>query len=281
MDLIYDLEPQSVAAIEAHPDTVVLEVSSLTNIGLDMRVDVPPFDNNLLRKAMQAATDRDVINQAALLGLGEIAYDHPIHPNDPLFAPQYAPPDYDPDLARSLLEQAGYPDGTDITLHTADVGSGMLELAVAFAEVARPAGIRVHIVRTSPDTFWDNVWMNEYFTVVWWYGRPKPDQALSLQYKSDSNWNPPRYFNDELDALIVRARGQNLEGQKVTYAEIQRILIDDVPRLVVAYRPMLYGARKDVRDVNPPSAGLADYPGRLAGPIGVRRIGCCSTLGPS
>ena len=251
VDLLYQLEPQSIPGIEANPDTMVLEVASLSILALDMDVQVEPFDNKLVRKAMQAATDREAILQAALLGRGNIAYDHPVHPNDPLFAPQYAPPDYDPDLARSLLEQAGYPDGIDIVLHTGDVGPGMIEMAVAFKESAAPAGIRVEVRRESPDRFWDEVWGVKPFTVVYWWGEPTPDSALSLQYHTESSWNAPNYYNDTLDALLVQARGESFEDAQVSYAEIQRILIDDVPRMVVGFQPLLYGARTNVRGALP------------------------------
>ena len=134
MDLLFLLEPQSIDDINAHPDTEVLTVPSLTWMGLPMRTDTPPFDNKLVRKAMQAATDREAINQAGLLGMGAIAYDHPIPPSDPRFAPQHKPPDYNPELARQLLAEAGYPDGIDVTLHTADVGTGLVGMALAFKE---------------------------------------------------------------------------------------------------------------------------------------------------
>ena len=257
VDIVHDLEPQSVASIESHPDTTVLKTASLSNIGMDMDIRVPPFNDKLVRQAMQAATDREFLRQAAMLGLGETAYDHPIPPNDPRFALQHKPPDYDPDLARSLLEQAGYPDGIDVTLNTADVGAGMTEMAAAFKESAAPAGIRVDVQQRSSNGYWSDVWMVEPFTMVYWNGRANPDESLTVQYHSDSVWNAPRYFNDELDALIERARRQSLDDQKVTYAEVQRILIDDVPRLVVAYRPSLYGARKDVRDLAPHPPGWA------------------------
>ena len=231
VNLVYALESQSVPGIEAHPDTTVLEGSSLSWIGLPMDTRFPPFNDKLVRQAFQAATDREAIRQAALLGLGSIAYDHPIHPSDPRFAPQHRPPDYDPELARSLLWDAGYPDGIDIRLHTADVGPGMLEMAAAFKESAAPAGIRVDIERHPSDGFWDSVWRQELFTVTWWRGRVNPDSALSIQIHSSSDFNAPRYNNQVLDTEIVRARGQSLEDQEWTYAEIQRILIDDVPRL--------------------------------------------------
>ena len=251
IDVVYQLEPQSVPGIEAHPDTVVLNTASLSWIGMPMRTDTPPFDNILVRKAMQAATDRQGINQAALLGLGQIAYDHIVPSTDPRFAPQYAPPEYDPDLARSLLEQAGYPDGIDVTLHTADVGPGMIGMALAFKESAAPAGIRVEIKRRTSDGFWTDAWNVEPFTVVYWFGRPNPDQALTIQNMSGVDWNAPRHNNSTLDDLIIKARGQTLEDQIVTYAEIQRILVDEVPRIIPVFQPWLYGARTNVRGVAP------------------------------
>ena len=248
VDIIFLLEPQSASGIDAHPDTKVLETASSSTLGLYMDTSVEPFDDVLVRKAIQAATDREAINQAALLGRGVIGNDHPIPPNDPHFASQYVPPDYDPDLARSLLEQAGYPDGIDITLHTSPAGAPLVEMAVAFKESAALAGIRVDIQRVSEDLFWTAVWMAEPFATVFWNGRP-PDQILSICYASDANWNESNYSNPTVDQLIVQARGQSLEERKVTYGEIQRILVDEVPRTVVAFQPILFGVRTDVRGV--------------------------------
>jgi peptide/nickel transport system substrate-binding protein len=110
-----------------------------------MDTTVEPFDNVLVRKAIQAATDREAIRQSALLGKGSIAHDHPIPPNDPHFASQHVPPAYDTGLAKSLLEQAGYPNGIDLTLVTSPAGAPMVEMAVAMKERAKPAGIRIDI----------------------------------------------------------------------------------------------------------------------------------------
>ena len=254
VDLVYNLEPQSVSSIEAHSDTVVLKAASLGWLGLIMDNRFPPFDNKLVRQAMQAATDRETIRQAALLGLGSNAYDHPIPPTDPRFAPQYAPPAYNPELAKSLLEQAGYPDGIDVELYTADIGAGFIELAVAYKESAAPAGIRVDVQRVSSDAYWDDYWMVKPFSVTSWLGR-NLDQALSTSFLSDGKWNETYWNNPEFDALVVRARGETLEQQKVTYAEVQRILIEEVPKLAIAYEPWLYGARTNVRGADPHPMG--------------------------
>ena len=254
VDLVHKLSAGSVAGLEKHPDTTVLNASTFSFITLSLPTVTPPFDNLLVRKAFQAATDRESINQAALLGLGTIARDHPIHPGHPAFAPQYAPPDYDIELAESLLAEAGYPDGIDVTLYTADVGTGMIELAIAFAESAAPAGIRVDVQRVPSDGFWSEWWNQDKFTVAYWVGRI-PDQALTVQSHSDAAWNTPRFKSARLDELVLKARGQDLAGRKESYGEVQKILIDNVPRIIPAFQPWLYGVRNNVRGAEPHPLG--------------------------
>ena len=109
-----------VAEVEANADLKVSVVSSSGYIHMNLDVTVSPTDNKLVRQAIQAATDRDAINQSAFLGKGAIGYDHPIPPFDPHFSAEAAAnhPGYDIELAKSLLEQAGYPDGIDLVLFT-------------------------------------------------------------------------------------------------------------------------------------------------------------------
>ena len=249
IDFILAIEDKSAITLDADPETRVLETASPTYLGVYMNMTVAPFDNVLVRKALQAATDREAIRQSALLGKGSIANDHPIAPTDPHFASQYAPPAYDIDLAKSLLEQAGYPNGIDLTLHTSAAGAPMVEYAVVMKERAAPAGIRINIKEAPEEDFWSKVWLVEPFSTVWWNGRP-PDAALSVVYLSDASWNESQYMNPTLDALVKKARGQrDLADRQETYAEIQRILIEDAPRIVAVFKPVLNGARTEVRGI--------------------------------
>ena len=69
-------------------------------------------------------------------------------------------------------------------------------------------------------------------------------------YLSDAAWNESRYENATLDDLVVKARGQReLADRRATYGEIQRILIDDVPRIVAVFKPNLIGVRSNVRGI--------------------------------
>ena len=249
VDVIFDLDASSVSALEAHPETRVSEAASASYLNLAMDMRVEPFDDILVRKALQAATNREAILQAAQFGKGSIAYDHPIPPSDEHFweGSQKAVPPYDIERAKALLAEAGYPDGLDLTLHTSTSAGTTVEMAVAFKESAAPAGIRVKIQQEPEDQFWNNVWMVKPFITVWWDGRT-PDEALSVVYKSDAIWNESRYSNPRVDELIIRARSQaDLAHRRESYGEIQRILIDEVPRIIPVFRPIFQGLRHNVR----------------------------------
>jgi len=245
-----------VADIDAHPDLMVSIVSSSSYILMAMNVTEPPFDNKLVRQAIQAVVDREAINQAALLGKGAIAYDHPIPPFDPHFNAEAKPPDYNPELARSLLEQAGYPDGIDITLYTStNPGAPMLEFATVMQEKAAAGGIRIDLQVMPEATYWSEVWLVKPCFTSYWAGRT-PDAALSISVLSTSDWEEANYVNPRVDELIILARTQvELADRQETYGELQEILVDDVPRIIPVFQLVINGMRDNVRGLeSEPSA---------------------------
>ena len=250
VDVIPELGPPAVPGIEANPGTSVSEVASAGYINLAMDTTQEPFGDKRVRQAFQAATDREAIRQVALFGRGIIGNDLTIPPNDPHYDSSQPIPPYDPEKAKALLAEAGYPDGIDITLYTSTVSPGMVEMAVAYKESAAAAGIRVTIERAAEDVYWSNVWMTESFTTVGWNGRA-PDQALSIVYLSTAEWNETRINDPELDALILKARGQrDLADRQKTYAEVQRILIDDAARIIPVFRPIFFGLSDRVQGLS-------------------------------
>ena len=254
IDIALRLDFSSVAGVNSHDETTALAVASPTVNGMTMDVTKPPFDNKLVRKALQAAADRDKIHQTMMLGLGELAYDHPIPPNDTrYFAADLALPEYDIELAKFLLAEAGYPNGIEVTLHTGEVGPGMIEMAVAYKESAAPAGITVNVQRNPSAQFWSEVFGVEPFTVIWWPGRSNPNRTFTLGYlnASTSPWATHNWETDELNSLILRAKGETLDQQRETYRRVQEILIDNVPTIYVAFRPKIHGVRNNVRGFGP------------------------------
>ena len=250
VEVCFELDNISVDSVEATAGVSVSEVASGSYVNFAMIVTEPPFDNKLVRQAVQAATDRETILQVAYLGRGEIANDIPIPSSDPHSELFVDSPAYDPDHARELLEQAGVEIPLEITLHTSTIGPGMVEAAVALKESAEPAGINITIQQDPEDVYWGSIWLVEPFTVVTWNYRP-PDQALSLVYLCGTAWNETYMCIPEMDDLIIRARGETtLAERQATYAEVQELLIDDASRIIPAFRGVFLGLLDNVRGVS-------------------------------
>ncbi|MBT7755656.1 MAG: ABC transporter substrate-binding protein [Candidatus Magasanikbacteria bacterium] len=248
VDMMWPTTAAQAQQVDSNDGTHTEITSSGSYLTLAPQIDVAPFNDLRVRQAMQLATDRKLINDAALFGLGGIAHDMPIPPTDP-HATGLEAPAYNAAEAKKLLAAAGHDGGLDITLHTSTVAPGMVELAQAAKESMRDGGINISIQQAPEDSYWSDVWLVEPFTTVTWNGR-NPDQALSITYLSDAPWNEAHFLNDEVDSLIKTARGQVLEERQETYKKIHEIFLAEVPRIIPVFRPILVGVTDRVQNLH-------------------------------
>ena len=252
IDIIFDLNIENSLSLKGHPDTTVIQASSGGYINMAFQVDEPPFDNVKVRQAIQAVTDRQAILQAAQFGMGGIAYDVPVTTSNPHFNSSCVPPEYNVELAKRLLAEAGYPDGITITLDTSSTGGGaMVPMATVMKEKAAPAGINIEISSNPETGYWSDVWLVKDFVTVWWGGRATYE-AYSVVYPTEAAWNEMDWGNAEVDRLLDLVQTQsNLEDQIVTYGKIQCIIVEEVPRIIPVFRPVMLGSHDYVKGLEP------------------------------
>lgn len=246
VDAIYPLAVTAVADLERSAGVTISRISSSSYLNFVLDNTQAPFDNPKVRQAVQAATNREEINKAAVLGLGTIAADISIAPNDPNFPMGVTPVPYDPARAKQLLAEAGHPNGIELTLHTADVFPGLVESAIALQASAAPAGIRIQIQRDPEEIYWDKIWLHEAFTTLAWFGRDA-DSSLSINALSEGAWNEAKHDDKRIDALIIKARGQtDLAARRETYKELQGLLAENAGRIITVFTPILMGLRSNI-----------------------------------
>ena len=250
IDVVFDPGFGALESLSESPNVIVKEAPSAGVRVLDFHTNRAPFNNKNLRKAFQFAVDRDFVREAVLFGHGANANDHPVGINDEYYWDEQPLIRQDIAKAKEYLTAAGYPDGIDLTLHTADINQ-MLELALAFKESVAAANIRVKVSNEDAATYWENSWMNDCcpFVTSYWGARPA-NQGLGVQLRSGARWNESYYNNPRLDALLDLA---NTEGdfvkRKEYFREIQEMLIEDVPVLYLMHTPVIVAHRDRVQGV--------------------------------
>jgi peptide/nickel transport system substrate-binding protein len=217
------IDYSAASTVEGASGAELLEFKGATYLLVAMDQTKPPFDDERVVDAIKMAVDREKVLQAVYQGYGDVSGDVPVPPDDPYY-PSDLSTEQDIEGAKALLAEAGHADGIDVELFTSASYGGMVDLAVAFAQVVEPAGIRVKIKQHSPDTYWDQVWLVKPMYVSY-YTRRHPNEILSVTYASNAPWNEAKLKNPELDALLA-------DGLKTTDEDEQREIYSQALALV-------------------------------------------------
>ena len=106
-----------------------------------------PLTKVEVRKALSLAIDREEINEVFFAGKAADATAFKIHPTDPAFNDRWTPDPFDPEQARQLLTQAGYPNGFELEV-VASKKPGLSEgpeISETIAQYWRDVGVIVDL----------------------------------------------------------------------------------------------------------------------------------------
>jgi len=266
-DLVTGLTPREFDSLRGQEGFTVAGVAGNENTFLHMNFDVAPFDNVLVRRAIAHAIPFDQIIANGYFGQAS-QWQGFVPSNYPGFAAT-ADYTYDPEMARSLLAEAGYPDG-----------AGLEEFASSFAlsyvsEKESTLGPIVNIIQSAlrevgiPATL-DPIPQTQYgdrqlvkrdlpFAIN---DQEKPigvdaGYATQLFFVSPENGglnNMVNYRNADLDAAWAAARvDPDPESRTATLADIQQMLADEVAWLPIVEYNTQWAFRSDL-------VGLKWYP---------------------
>ena len=253
VDYLIYLPSEYVQTVKDDPNLEVYQKPSNTHYVIHMRSDRKPFSDVRVRKAFRAGIDRKEILMGAFEGLGVTGRDTPIGPaysNYYLDVPELK---RDVDKAKSLLAEAGYPDGLTVTL-TTQQSSPVPAIATIVQEQLSDIGVKVNIQLVPSDVYYgaDNLWLEADFAITDWGARATPQPYLDLAYTSDAKWNESHWSDPELDKLSKQVSKEIDPAKRAEiYKNIQRIFIDRGPILVPFFNNSLWGATKKLKGLKP------------------------------
>jgi peptide/nickel transport system substrate-binding protein len=203
-----------------------------------------------VREALKLVMDRQTILDTVLLGYGEVGGDTPIPPSSPLSLGT-PPKAADIERAKALLAEAGHPDGIAFDLYTSDSYPGMLLLAQVYAQMAAAAGIKVNVITSPAEGYWDTIWLKKPAVISYTSARP-PAEALTLSLNSASEWNETHWKRADFDALVVKAgQTSNEQERNQLYRDAQRMVAQEGGMILPVFSSVVAGLRKGCTGYSP------------------------------
>jgi peptide/nickel transport system substrate-binding protein/oligopeptide transport system substrate-binding protein len=151
---------------------------------------------------------------------------------------------YDPEKAKQLLEQAGYPGGKglpEITL-SVDVQPTNKLVAEAVQEDLRKIGVDVKLETTDWGPFLDKIYAGDslFHQSTWLTDYPDPDNWL-FQLLDSGNFggkgNTSRWANSEFDNLVRQAQNETDEARRSElYKHAEEIALTEAPWLLLYWK---------------------------------------------
>ena len=220
-------------------------------IGLDKN----PLADLRVRKALSLAINRDSIVKMIMNG-NAYATNQMVLKGRRGYVEDMPAPKYDPEEAKKLLAEAGYPDGFKVYL---DAPNGRYpndgQVAQALAGQLTKAGIQIELRLHPKTTFFDFVRPGDKSSLVmtgWSEPIDVGEMASVLFYTRGKNpakggSNRGHYANPGFDALVDEADGTaDPEKRRVILEKAARMIVDDGGIVPLYFQQDLYGKKANV-----------------------------------
>ncbi len=241
--LIRDVPVDQVKAVESAGATV-LRVPISGSAWIRVPTDVEPFSDVRVRQALNYAVDVDAIIAALLGGNGQRLPNF-FAPGGLGFDPSLEPYPYDPDKAKALLAEAGYPDGFETSLDYA--ASEHKDVVEAVAGQLGEAGIRVTVQKQELANF-NATWKDQQaapLRMVTW--RPLFDPYTLLNLLVSNQGFLSRHDNPRIQPLFDAFASEPDPEKRAEIARQLGAALREEPAAIYLYSLTgLYGLSHDV-----------------------------------
>ena len=224
-------------------------------LGLN-QTQYPPFKDKRVRQAVACAIDKDAIVSGVLLGVNSKA-EGVLPEGIPGFDPALKGIAHDPEKAKKLLADAGFPGGKGLpplTLSFRESQPDLSKAAEVIKEQLAAVGITINLGEMEWATFLKKTDNKEipFFHMRWSADYLDPQDFLSTLLMTGVPENRTGYSNPEFDKLCRAADGEtNPKKRLALYNTAEKLVVEDAPWVPIYYQ-------KDIELMKPYVSGIRD-----------------------
>jgi len=238
VDAVYDVSVEQIELAQSIPGAQLLSVETAQTLCCRMQVDVKPFDDIRVRRAIVKAADNAAIKRLVFGEHGLVANNFHVAPVHPEFFP-LPPVVRDVAGARRLLKEAGYEKGLALTIVVGNNDGPWQQAACeALRDQVKEAGINLSVSVVPATKFWE-IWTKVPFGATSWAHRPLGTMALAQAYRTGASWNESHYSDPEFDKALSEAEATvDVPARRAKMQRVEKILQDAAVVVQPFWRPV-------------------------------------------
>ncbi len=232
-------------------DARTVSAAQINYLGMNQNL-YGPFKDKRVREAFCISIDRDAMSRGLFGGLAQPLYGQ-ITQGIPGYNPDVRKIPYDPERAKKLLAEAGFPGGAGMPpLKIANLAPFRNEIAYYADQWKQVLGVTVDLDIQERATFLRSLNAGEtpFFSWGWTADYPDALYYLSQVWHSKSPFNRARYSNPKFDELIDKAQvtPDNATRYKLYHAA-ENTLLDDWGTCGIFVRTSVAVVKQNVKGV--------------------------------
>jgi peptide/nickel transport system substrate-binding protein/glutathione transport system substrate-binding protein len=226
-----------------------------------------PLDDPRVRQAIAYAINREAISEAAFFGYGTPLYGPPTIPDAWYFNKDLAKSfQFDPQKAKRLLTEAGYPKGFNLELLTYHGLTVYTVTAQIVQANLKEIGINVNIQLSEWATLVERKNKGQYDFLIYGVTIKGPDPDVYAYYfgAESTYWAKPIGFSDpKIEELSKKGRSTiNMNDRKKIYYELEKRVLELSPWAFINWRVKAQAYKDTIRGYVHTGGGLAEnFPG--------------------
>lgn len=237
VDAITSLSPEQIQSVQTNKDLTVKTVEGASLFYASINTTKAPFNNVKVRQALNEAINIPAIVKSVYAENGTRAV-NALPSTVFSFDKTVGPYPYDPEKAKELLKEAGYPNGFKMSIYTFDQARPYISDPVQVAQLIqadlKKVGIQANVVTNEWATH--STLMSDYkfdIALTGWYDIPYPSNFLKSMVLEGSNTG---YAPKELEAIANNALATyDTKAQESYYQDLQKKIYDAAPIIPIAY----------------------------------------------
>ena len=206
-----------------------------------MRVDTKPFDDIRVRRALNMAINKEEIVKA-YYGGNAVLFGYPMHPDYtgyyetldqmPIAAQELFK--YNPDKARALLAEAGFPKGFSFKTQVCSCSPDHMDLAPLIAAYLDKVGVKMEIQPMEYGAFLSAMTTKTNAAgYMMRNGHTNPTTSIRKSFVTKQTWNPSQYTDPDFDKRMADVYAEPDEDKR-------KLLIKLMTRDIVEKAPYIW-----------------------------------------